>query len=586
VKRILFQLLLVPFLCLGSADSGEVLRPLIHLLQYLAVDYPEAVKDGVVVNEAEYREQIEFVQSAIEMNESHQKTRQDLAIAKNLLDLKNLILIKAGANEIRRLAKETEARVIGISGIQISPPRWPDLKQGELSFGKNCASCHGAQGLGDGPSGRDLNPPPTNFHDTKMAGASAFQIFNTIRLGIPGTAMAGFSAEQMSDDEVWDLAYHIISLREGTTNIQPFTALAKKLLGEAQESYLLGNVAVAKQRALLSYLEGIEPVEPQLRRKNGPFTVDLEKKMAAVRLAIEKRVSSEELQVYVKEASNAILQAELLLFEKALSPTVTFSVAAGIFLREAFEAILLLVALLGVIRSVGSKKAALYVHSGWMLAVAVGLACWFFSGWVMRFSGLHREILEGIISLLAVGVLLYLGFWLHKKTEIAKWRAFLGQMAQAALKGKNLIALAIISFMAVFREAFETVLFLRALLLEAGEQNLLPLTLGVVSSFVLVGIIAIAILKFSARLPIRQLFDLSSILMILLAFILMGKAMHSFQEAGMVSMTTLPFPVRLDLVGVYPTYETLVPQLGILIVTIGFWLFGRRVPVVSEQEVV
>jgi high-affinity iron transporter len=175
-----------------------------------------------------------------------------------------------------------------------------------------------------------------------------------------------------------------------------------------------------------------------------------------------------------------------------------------------------------------------------------------------------------------VVVLLYMGFWLHRKTEIGRWRAFIGGMVKDAVDEKRLIALAGISFMAVFREAFETVLFLRALQLESGGTQTGAMVGGVLVSFVIVMILAALLLKFSAKIPIRQLFDISSWVMIFLSFILVGKAIHSFQETSWCSMTQFPWNLRSDLVGIYPTYETLLPQILIVIIGLGFWCFGRR----------
>jgi high-affinity iron transporter len=171
-----------------------------------------------------------------------------------------------------------------------------------------------------------------------------------------------------------------------------------------------------------------------------------------------------------------------------------------------------------------------------------------------------------------------MGFWLHRKTEIGRWRSFIEDMAKSAVTGKSLLGLWVIAFMAVFREAFEIVLFMRALLLESGPQAQLPMILGILSSLILVFILATALLKFSAKVPIRQLFDVSSLLMVFLAFTLIGKALHSFQESGLLSVTEFPIPVRIDLLGVYPTYETFVPQMITLILSLSFWFYGRKSP--------
>ncbi len=149
-------------------------------------------------------------------------------------------------------------------------------------------------------------------------------------------------------------------------------------------------------------------------------------------------------------------------------------------------------------------------------------------------------------------------------------------MVESAVTGRNLFALGAVSFMAVFREALETVLFLRALLLEAGPAQQAAVGLGVSVSFCFVVFLAAALVKYSVKIPIRQLFGISSVVLVLLSLILIGKAVHSFQETGLISMTSLPFHARFDLIGLYPTYESLVPQVIVFLISSAVWVSGYR----------
>ena len=194
----------------------------------------------------------------------------------------------------------------------------------------------------------------------------------------------------------------------------------------------------------------------------------------------------------------------------------------------------------------------------------------------MTMSGAGIEILEAVTSLLAVMVLLYLGFWLHNKTEIHRWKSFIHGKVKKALEGSNLFGLASLSFIAVFREAFETVLFLRAVWLESGMASKTTLALGTLTSFALLVIMAMALLKFSARLPIRKLFSLSSSVILVLAVILTGQGLHAFQEAGILSITASPLNLRWDLIGFYPTLETLISQFGMILLCFGLWVYGSK----------
>ncbi|MFM8313891.1 MAG: FTR1 family protein, partial [Deltaproteobacteria bacterium] len=348
-------------------------------------------------------------------------------------------------------------------------------------------------------------------------------------------------------------------------------SLTEKTLDESFEAFKVQNFQLAKTKAVSAYLDGIEPLEPKLRLNDPNFTVQLETLLSSYRKQIDDRVTVEELQIKLSEIQTQLKDAKKLLESKPSSFGVTFSVSAGIFLREALEAALLLITLLGVVKTLGSRTAIYWIHAGWISASLVGLMSWFFSGWVMRLSGLRRELLEGSLSFFAVGILLYFGFWLHQKTEIGKWRSFINELVKNALDNKKMFGLALVAFMGVFREAFETVLFLRALLIESPGQET-ALGLGVLSAFLFVLVASSFAVKYNAKLPLKQLFSVSSIIMLFLAFVLVGKSVHAFQEAGVFSATPVINFIRIDLLGVFPTWESLLSQLVLLLVSLCFWL--------------
>lgn len=600
----------------------------VHILGYIRKDYPGAVENGKVISAAEYQEQIDFVDSAIQTAKALPKISAEPQILAGLEKLRAKIISKESGKDIGAVTLEVEAKVIKVAGIEVAPLHWPNRLHGKALYAQNCTSCHGVKGLGDGPSGGNLDPKPANFHADSMNDTSPFQVFNAIRLGLPGTGMAAFS--QFSDDEVWDLAFYVTSLRHekaGNPSVLPnfsltdvanrsddalqpllkgtpqekqnqlaalrlhapadesLTAipLARAKLAESLKRLREGDRPGAKQAAVMAYLEGVEPIEPKLRARDSSLTFLLEEKMAAVRGAIDAGHPPETLETRIASANAVLSQCEEVLSRTEMSPTFAFWVAAGIFTREAFEAVLIIVTLLGVIRSVGSTQAAMYVHGGWMLAVLVGIVTWIFSGWLVAISGAQRELLEGSIAAFAVIVLLYFGFWLHRRTEIGKWRTFIDDMVKSAVDRKNLMALGLVAFMAVFREAFETVLFLRALLLESGPAQHAAVLGGVLSSFTLVVLLAGALVKYSVRIPIRQLFGISSVIMVLLSLILIGKAVHSFQETGLLSVTEFPLAIRVDLLGIYPTYQSVVPQAIVVAASLAYWIYGRRNSRLKEQ---
>jgi high-affinity iron transporter len=90
-------------------------------------------------------------------------------------------------------------------------------------------------------------------------------------------------------------------------------------------------------------------------------------------------------------------------------------------------------------------------------------------------------------------------------------------------------------------------------------------------------VIAWALLSYSKRLPIAQFFSYSSILIAVLAVVLAGKGVAGLQEAGLLDVRPLTALPRIEVLGVFPTWEGLAAQLLTLItVVVGFWAAGRR----------
>lgn len=611
-------------------------RFLVHLLDYLAVDYGGAVKNGKVLSLSEYKEQTEFAKTAVDLSRSLPEVAASTEIPLLVQHVQQLILSKADPSVVSSAARQAQAKVIQWVDLSVAPSQWPNLAAGRMLFQNTCAKCHGMEGRGDGPNAKGLATKPADFQDpAKMREMSPFQVFNTARLGVPNTPMAGFP--NFSDGDTWNLAFYVISLRyqdraQDTNDLfeklqkgsgldgegflkavattpdgrlgeklrfptaqetQALTALrlhsnqdsplasldlASTLLDEALIDYQADHFDIASKKAVRSYLEGIEPVEARLKANDPREVTELEEAMGLVRADMGSAKTPDEVTLAVQKAQDLIQQARKTLSDKGSSPTLTFLLAFGILIREGFEAALLIVALLGVIRVSGAKKAAHWVHGGWLAAVALGFVAWAFSGWLMNLSGMGRELMEGVTGVLTVLILLYLGFWLHSRTEITRWKQFIEVQVKSAVEDRNLLQLAFISFLAAFREAIETVLFLRAIWLEGGMDTKTAMAGGVVTAFVTVLVLGWLLLSFSAKLPIKTLFNVSSLIMVALAVILAGKSAHSFQEVDLLAVTLSPLNLHSDWLGLYPTQETLLAQLIILALSVLLWVRGKKPP--------
>ena len=595
----------------AQGDQKATPEIVVHLLDYLAKDYAGAVQNGKVVSQGEYAEQVEFAGIISKNTSGVESLNANVDFKRGVSELDTIIKNKGSADEVSRLARKLQQDAIRLAGIEVVPTIAPDLQLGSKLYQQNCVTCHGNTGRGDGAAGAGLDPKPANFHDPDLVWNSApYKFYNTIRLGVPGTGMAAFA--NLSDNEVWSLAYYLKSLpfegadkhqanepvsavdlatmtdaeiaeklggkSESTTAViaslrahgtsgtpKDPLSIAESLLNESIEAARANNYALAQTHAINAYLQGVEPLEPKMRANLPGFVEQIESLMTDFRSSISSNATVQVLEAKKLEIFAKLNEARTQFGAAKMSPGVAFGAAFSIFLREGFEAVLIIIVLLTILRAMNQPEAVKWVHAGWIAAVAVGIVAWFASGALLQMSGLSREIMEGAISLLAVVVLMYVGFWLHRYTEMKKWRAFLEEKLRHGLTSGSYIGLAVVSFFAVFREAFEVVLFLRAIWIDLDPSGQTVAGMGVLSSFALLSVLSYFAVKQSKKLPLAKLFQVCSWTMMILAVVLAGKGAHSLQEAGLISVTTLPLPLRIDLLGVYPSYQTALVQVAVIL---------------------
>ncbi|MBW7858366.1 MAG: FTR1 family protein [Leptonema sp. (in: Bacteria)] len=631
-----------------SPTDKQIAETVIHLLSYIAMDYSNSVQNGKIIDEGEYQEQVEFSQQAITLtNESQFASNQNKQdIIQNLTLLSLLINQKKTESEITDLAHRINDTIILIAKIETAPKTWPSLSNGESLYQKNCVSCHGQKGFGDGVAGKTLEPPPSNFHDTDLINNfSAYQAYNSIRLGVSGTGMQAYSS-QFTENEIWDLAFYVksipyqnqkanltkeefqnlftdidlksvatlseIKLKQKITSTPLLAAsnrddqiielrnyqaadneksnslpIAKKGLALALEHYQLGQKKLARTNAIAAYLEGIEPVEARLRTIDNSFVAKIEAQMFQVRQTIEKDKDSKILEQEIQKAFELISEADHLLQEQHLSYWLTFTLAFSIMLREGMEAFLILFILIAIIRASNVKRALPWLHGGWVMALLCGVAGWFLADYIIRFGAKNREVMEGLISLFAVAVLVYVGYWMHSHSEAKKWQEFIKERIEKHLMAEKMFGLASFSFIVVFREVFEVILFLQAIHLEATDTSKSAIGIGVLVAFCLILVIAYFLLKTSKKVPIRQLFQYSTWFIVLLAIILMGKGIHSLQESGWASAHNFFMNLRFEWLGVYPTYEAILAQLGLIgVIVVAFFIKRTEKKLSSKDQFV
>lgn len=316
-------------------------------------------------------------------------------------------------------------------------------------------------------------------------------------------------------------------------------------------------------------------MEAQLGAVDGGLKTSVEAEMLRYWTMVQSRAPKEAVEAEARTILSLLDTARQRLDAARLSPATTFTSALVILLREGLEAILVLAALIAILIESGRRDALRYVHWGWLGALALGAVTWLAASYVVTLSGASREVTEGVTALLAAAMLLYVGCWMHRHAHAARWKAYLESQVQLALSGRARWALASISFLAVYREAFETVLFYQALWIEAGPGGRMAVAGGFLAAAVGLVLLAWVILKVGLRLPVGWFFGVGSALMAVLAVVLAGKGIAALQQAGTLPIGPLDLPTIPSL-GVYPTWQGVLTQVVLVLVILGAFTYSRR----------
>lgn len=337
-----------------------------------------------------------------------------------------------------------------------------------------------------------------------------------------------------------------------------------------------GRTGEARSTALRAYM-AFEGVEPDLRARAPELMTDIETAFGDFRSAAVAGTPDAELA----RVQDLLDRAETEL-EGAGSAWAVATQSFFIILREGFEAILIIGAILAFLMKTGHEERKRDVYWGVGSALVASGATYVVLESVLSVTPASRELLEGVTMLVAVAVLFSVSYWLVSKLEQEKWEEYLRGKMKKALGAGGGLALAGVAFLAVYREGFETVLFYKALF-GFSEAGLAPVGGGFLVGCAALAVIYVLFTRFGMKVPMRPFFAITSAVLYYMAIVFAGSGIHELQEAGVVGFTPLAGAPRLPLLGVYPTVETLVAQgvmaallLGGLALTFGPSLLRRR----------
>ncbi|MCX7586292.1 cytochrome c/FTR1 family iron permease [Phenylobacterium sp. 58.2.17] len=622
-------LLASPVMAQESSSAQTAWR----LLDYVAVDYAGAVDNGQVVSAAEYAEMVEFAAAVRTRLAALPATPAQPQLVRDAAALEAAVLAKAPPAQVSHDAHNLASALLAAYPTPLAPRSAPDLSRGASLYAEQCAACHGPTGGGDGPNAEGLDPPPIAFSDMARAQQrSVFGLYQVIGQGLDGTAMASYA--HLSEADRWALAFYVGGLAYndaqakageqfwrrdaavrarfstlaaltqatpqalaadfGPEKAQALTAylrktpsalsgqgpnlsLARGRLAQSAAAYAAGDRRRATDLALSAYLDGFEPVEPLLKARDPALMGRIETAMGAYRSAIAAGQPAATVQGQAEQLAAYMDAAERALAPEKASQVSAFMGAFTILLREGLEALLVVVAMVAFLRKAGRSDVLPYVHGGWSAALGAGVLTWAAATYLISISGASRELMEGFGSLIAAVVLVSVGIWMHGKSRADVWQRYIRDKLSKALSRKSAWFLFALAFLVVYREVFETILFFAALWSQGGHMAMLA---GAGLGAVVLAAVGWGLLRYSRKLPITQFFALSSVLIAILAVVLAGKGVAGLQEAGLLGIRPIAGLPRIEILGVYPTWQGVAAQIATLLVMVfGFVRNSRTAPI-------
>ena len=366
-----------------------------------------------------------------------------------------------------------------------------------------------------------------------------------------------------------------------------------RLLAETWRAYEAGDPETAFRLARSAYLDHFELVEIPLRLVDAELTLDMEYRFARLRNRIRMGAPAPEVRRLIASLDRDLLQvAKKLEKPGVVAPLFTALSSFAVLFREGVEAFLILSLLLAFLQHHDPRLRRPLLW-GAVSAVPAGLLTWALMIFFLRVAGVAREIMEGIVALLAAVLLVYVTLWVLRRLDLRHWMEFLRARAWEATAVGSAGALAGLGFLSVYREVVETALFYQTLSwMTEGMTSWLWTGAGL--GAVALTITGWAIFSLGRKLPLRPFLVGAATVMMVLSLGIVGNAVRAFQSAGW-----LPFspwtgvfpklnPFVADLLGLYPVRETLWAQALLLAVYLafglGFFLKKRRAEAVAREQ--
>ena len=324
------------------------------------------------------------------------------------------------------------------------------------------------------------------------------------------------------------------------------------------------DLAKSKQ-ALQQFIIAWPNVESEISTRNGALYTKIEQKIPQYAGQLDEDNKDDigsQLETLNQEIKSTISKT-----------SYTFWDAALILLREGVEALLIIMALLTVTRKSEQTKASKWIVIGSVIGIVLSIALAFIFKAIFENLGSTRELTEGLVGIGSVILMIIVGIWLHSKSSLDSWQNFINKNMDKAMSTGSIVTFGLVAFLSVFREGAETIIFYLGIV---GKISTWSLILGIIVASVILALIAIFFNQITKWIPIHRLFFIMSLFIFILAFKILGVSIHTLQILNIVPQHTINHLPFIDLIGFYPTYETLIPQLALVILVVIYYTMSKK----------
>ncbi|WP_297959039.1 FTR1 family protein [uncultured Campylobacter sp.] len=351
----------------------------------------------------------------------------------------------------------------------------------------------------------------------------------------------------------------------------PIVQNIKDKMAKVLQLYESGKVDDAIDESGNIYFDEYEEsgMENIVGAKNTQLKLDTEASFNKISALMRAGASKEQIVAAQNKLFDQLTQS--LELTKKSSNWDLFLYAFIIILREGFEALIIVAAVIALLIKSGNSKHLNIVYSALGVAVVLSIATAYGLNYIFgsENAGQTREVMEGAVMLIAVVLLFYVGFWLLSNASSKKWSAYIqGQISNSLSSGDSKMLWWTV-FLAVYREGAETVLFYLALLFDAKTPAATSMVAaGFVAGLAALIIVYIVIKKFSLKIAIKPFFIATSVIIFYMSVVFVGKGVMELVEGKVFVPTVIDGLPTITWIGFYPYVQSLVPQAVMIVLLI------------------